>query len=170
MNDFVFLIASTFGLSHLLSKWWNSFHNIKWFMGVFCSSVITCLRKFSNINLDDSPELASWHGKHWNEVIYRNFCLWIWEFNLHWKGFTKKITPWNQEEFVALADTSSEGFQSFERVDNSNWIDRSLKIKVFSSWRSSQLRSWRSRGSGWCHGWHRSKSPKIYTQVGNSSL
>lgn len=131
-----FLNSIYFRLSHLPSKWWNCFHNIKWFMGFFCFSVITCLRKFSNINLDDSPELASWHGKHWNEVIYQNFSLWIWEFNFHWKAFKKKSKPWNQVFLVALADTSSEGFQSFERIDNSNWIDRSLKIEVFSSWRS----------------------------------
>ena len=36
---------------------------------VFFCWVITCPRKFSNINLDDAPELASWHAQHWNEVI-----------------------------------------------------------------------------------------------------
>ena len=164
---FYFLIAST-------SDWAIYFQNgetvfITWSV-LFYSSVITCHRKFSNINLDDSPELASWHGQHWNQVIYRKFSLWIWEFHFHWKAFRTNITPWIQAFLVALADTSSQGFQSFERVDNSNWNDRSLKIEVFSSWRFSQLRSWRSRGSGWCHGWHRRKSPKIYTQVGNSSL
>ena len=53
------------------------------------------------------------------------------------------------------------------RECHSNEIHRSLKNpKCFHPWRSScsQLRSW--WGSGWCHGWHRSKSPKIYTQVG----
>lgn len=128
--------------------------------------MIICHRKFSNINLDDSPELASWHGQHWNQVITGISVNGFGNSTFTGKRLKEKVTPWNQETFVALADTSSEGFQSFERVDNSNEIDRSLKIEVFSSWRFSQLRSWRSRGSGWCHGWHRRKSPKIYTQVG----
>lgn len=36
----------------------------------------------------------------------------------------KKVTPWNQAFLVALADTSSEEFQSFERIDNSNEISQ----------------------------------------------